>query len=354
MTFSSNKINLISSYLFMVVAILSTLIFHFMTVAMAGLLIFTLTRCLENKLLLYWNFSHKVRAISLFLVLSLAFLFVFLIFMGIHHLILTIQLSNSSENKLLTQILALLIHLKSQVPDFLKIYIPNDLDKLQNQIMFFFSENTKEVSSFGYNSLKTSALILIGLVLGAILAVQHPKNIEAYQPLSAAIFIQIQHFIQAFQKTVFAQIKIAFISTLFTGLYLAVFLPSIGTHLQYVKTLILITFITALLPVFGNLISNTVIVLISATHSLHIAGFSLLFLVSIHKLEYFINAKIMGTRIDAKIWEMILAMLFMEACFGFRGLIAAPIIYAYLKKELTLAGLIGLKLTSQAEKQGTT
>ena len=33
-------------------------------------------------------------------------------------------------------------------------------------------------------------------------------------------------------------------------------------------------------------------------------------------------------------------MLVMEAAFGIRGLIAAPIFYAYLKEELTSRGLI--------------
>jgi len=34
------------------------------------------------------------------------------------------------------------------------------------------------------------------------------------------------------------------------------------------------------------------------------------------------------------------AMLVMEALFGFRGLIAAPVFYAYIKDELSSRGLI--------------
>ncbi|MER9120562.1 hypothetical protein NKH93_33945, partial [Mesorhizobium sp. M0954] len=64
------------------------------------------------------------------------------------------------------------------------------------------------------------------------------------------------------------------------------------------------------------------------------------FLIVIHKLEYFVNAKIIGSRINARAWELLLAMLFMEAWFGMPGLVAAPIYYAYLKAELTMRGLI--------------
>ena len=60
----------------------------------------------------------------------------------------------------------------------------------------------------------------------------------------------------------------------------------------------------------------------------------------IHKLEYFMNARIVGTEIRARAWELLLAMLVMEAAFGIPGLIAAPIYYAYLKDELAGRGLI--------------
>ena len=39
-------------------------------------------------------------------------------------------------------------------------------------------------------------------------------------------------------------------------------------------------------------------------------------------------------------WELLLAMLVMEAAFGISGLIAAPIYYAYLKDELVSRKLI--------------
>jgi predicted PurR-regulated permease PerM len=47
-----------------------------------------------------------------------------------------------------------------------------------------------------------------------------------------------------------------------------------------------------------------------------------------------------GSRISAQAWELLLAMLAMEAAFGLPGLVAAPIFYAYLKQELTDAGLV--------------
>jgi predicted PurR-regulated permease PerM len=67
---------------------------------------------------------------------------------------------------------------------------------------------------------------------------------------------------------------------------------------------------------------------------------SLAFLVVIHKLEYFVNARVMGGQIHARAWELLLAMLVMDAVFGIPGVIAAPIYYAYLKNELSAQNLI--------------
>ena len=113
-----------------------------------------------------------------------------------------------------------------------------------------------------------------------------------------------------------------------------------GVHLPLTKTLIVITFVVGLLPVVGNLISNTLIVIVALSVSLWVALAALIFLVLIHKFEYFLNAKIVGGQIRARAWEILLAMLVMEAAFGLPGVVAAPIFYAYLKKELEVAGLI--------------
>jgi predicted PurR-regulated permease PerM len=110
--------------------------------------------------------------------------------------------------------------------------------------------------------------------------------------------------------------------------------------LPLAKTVLVIAFLVGLLPVVGNLVSNTIIVILSLSVSLSVAIASLVFLVVIHKLEYFLNAHMIGTQVHAHAWELLLAMLVMEAAFGISGLIAAPIYYAYLKGELVSRSLV--------------
>ena len=171
-------------------------------------------------------------------------------------------------------------------------------------------------------------------------ALHDTTHVHSFRPLAAALHQRVANLHLAFRQIVFAQVRIAAINAVFTGIFLAVILPMAGIHLPLLKTLILITFVAGLLPVVGNLISNTVIVIISLSHSLQTAILALLFLVFIHKLEYFLNAKIIGARINAMAWELLAAMLVLESLFGLPGVIAAPVFYAYIKRELSAANLV--------------
>jgi predicted PurR-regulated permease PerM len=121
---------------------------------------------------------------------------------------------------------------------------------------------------------------------------------------------------------------------------LLVALPLFGVKLHLQKTLVILTFVFGLIPVLGNLISNTAIVVISLGYSMPVAVSSLVYLIVIHKLEYFLNAKIVGGHIHAAAWEILAAMVILEAAFGIAGVVAAPILYAYVKGELTDRRLI--------------
>ena len=143
-----------------------------------------------------------------------------------------------------------------------------------------------------------------------------------------------------FRKIVFAQVQISLINTIFTAIYLLVILPLAGVHLPLTKSMIAITFLAGLIPVVGNIVSNTVLVIVGLSHSLHIAVASLVFMIVIHKFEYFLNARIIGSQINARSWEMLTAILLMETLFGMPGVVAAPVFYAYIKQELRDVGMV--------------
>jgi predicted PurR-regulated permease PerM len=227
------------------------------------------------------------------------------------------------------------------LPPELEHYLPANIEEFKSATAEWLREHAGDLKVVGRETLRTVAHMLIGMVVGAMLALREvlPGQVGG-QPLAAALVERARRFSAAFRRIVFAQVRISALNTLLTWIYLGVALPMLGVSLPYTTTLVAVTFIAGLLPVIGNLISNTVIVVVSLSQSVALAAASLAFLVVIHKLEYFLNAHIIGSRIRAGAWELLLAMLLMEAAFGVRGLIAAPVYYAYLKDELAARGLV--------------
>jgi predicted PurR-regulated permease PerM len=177
-------------------------------------------------------------------------------------------------------------------------------------------------------------------VIGAMVSLGETVSRREHPPLARALIARCNRLGDAFRRVVFAQLRISALNTIFTGVYLAVLLPASGVHLPLTKTLVAVTFVAGLVPILGNLISNAVIVIVSLAVSPYVALASLAYLVVIHKLEYFFNARIVGSQIRSRAWELLLAMLVMEAAFGLAGVVAAPIYYAYLKQELAERGLV--------------
>ena len=117
-------------------------------------------------------------------------------------------------------------------------------------------------------------------------------------------------------------------------------LPLFGIHLPFGTTLVVVTFICGLIPVVGNLISNSVITILSLGISFGTAIASLIFLVLIHKLEYLINSRIVGGETDSQAWEILMAIIIGETAFGAGGVVLGPIIYAFVKRELRERALV--------------
>jgi predicted PurR-regulated permease PerM len=138
---------------------------------------------------------------------------------------------------------------------------------------------------------------------------------------------RFQTLYQSFAMVIGAQIVISAINTVLT----AIFVMAVG--LPYAVVVIGATFLCGLIPVIGNLVSNTVIVGIGFTVSPKMALAALVFLVVIHKLEYFLNSKIIGQRIRNPLWLTLLALVLGEKLMGISGMILAPVVLNYIRME---------------------
>lgn len=179
---------------------------------------------------------------------------------------------------------------------------------------------------------------LLGAVVGVLVFFRAPS--DAPGPLAAQLEERLRRFGESFRSVAKAQIEISALNTVLTALFVFALLPAFGARLPLAGTLVAITFLCGLIPVAGNLVSNTAIVLVSLGVAPWVAAVSLAFLVLIHKLEYLLNAKIVGGRIGASAWETLLAILVFEAAFGIPGVVLAPVVYAWAKAELVNRGLV--------------
>ena len=229
---------------------------------------------------------------------------------------------------------------RTTMPGWMQDIMPTDAETLKDDAAGWLREHAVELRKAGGEVGRGLAYALIGMVIGALLAVREIAPARVPGPLARALQRCALLVEDSFSRVVLAQIRISALNTLLTAIYLVGVLPAFGVHLPLTKTMIALTFVAGLLPIIGNLISNTVIVIISFSYSLPIAAASLAFLIIVHKLEYFINARIVGSRINASAWELLFAMLVMEAAFGLAGVIAAPVFYAYAKAELVARKLV--------------
>ncbi|WP_245447425.1 hypothetical protein [Methylobacterium sp. 17Sr1-1] len=318
-------------------ALLGTLHFHLLGALLAGLLVYELVHLLAPRSAAAFVHHHTAKII---VVAVLAVLIVAIVAAAI--LGLVGLLSGGSENLavLLRKMAEVIETARSRLPDWLVGYIPEESTELKAAAVAWLREHAGQLRSIGQEVWHALFHIVLGLVIGAMVAVSRETGMDERPPLVHALTDRIRLFAAAFRSVVFAQVRISALNTALTALYLFVVVPWLGISLPLTKTMVVITFLAGLLPVIGNLISNTVIVLVSLSVSPALAVGSLAFLVAIHKLEYFVNARVMGSQIHARAWELLIAMVVMEAVFGIPGLVAAPIFYAYLKNELALRRLI--------------
>ncbi len=326
----------IASWIIASITLLLIVVLHLLPALIAGLLVYELVHLLAPLLgRVFKGYAAKQAALILLSAIIIGAIFLITLFL--------LSLFRGEGGGIVavgSKLAQIADQARASLPQWVVQSLPADALAWKESITNWLRAHTRDLQNIGQVATRAFAHIIIGLVIGAILALRVEMRQVALAPLAAELVARAQRLADSFRCIVFAQVRISAINTVFTSIYLGIVLPAAGIDLPLLKTMIVVTFIAGLLPVVGNLISNTVIVAVSLTYSFHVAMFSLAYLVVIHKLEYFLNARIVGSRISARAWELLIAMLAMEAAFGLAGLVAAPIYYAYLKNELRAAKMI--------------
>src|SRR6266581_931124 len=206
------------------------------------------------------------------------------------------------------------------------------IDTLQQEAHYL-----RNVAHFAGSTTAALVFSIIGIVAAGSLFFKagldphratHPVKNNLYSICCDEVSTRFRDFYRSFAAVMGAQITISLINTALTGLFV------VAVRMPHAPLLIAITFLCGLVPIVGNLVSNAIIVFVALTVSLKLAIAALVFLVVIHKLEYFLNSKIIGDRIRNPAWLTLIALIIGERLMGIPGLILAPVVLNYLRVEM--------------------
>ena len=281
--------------------------------------------------------AGAVRARNVALAVSLALLGVLAIFEGVE---LLLNASTDGLPRLLQLMADTVDHFRGTAPPWIALRLPDSADALQRAVSGWLRSHAHDMQHWGRETLRIVLHLFVGFVAGAAAHFSMHRR-PPTAPLSAVAVERWRQLALAFRDVLAAQLRIAAVNAALTAVYLLAVLPAFDAHVPLAVTLVVFTFFASLLPIIGNLISNSAIVIAALTVSPVIGVASLLFLIAVHKLEYFLNAHFVGSRVDMPVYALLASMLVLEAAFGLRGLVAAPVYCAWLTRELRAGGLIG-------------
>lgn len=306
--------SIVTSYLAVVLILILATALHLMTPLVTVLFSYFALSSLHFR-------RRKWLAVALFLVLVAAFFCGFVFFLR-------------QAFVALPEIVSTTIPVVVQFAARNSIELPfTDMESLKDVVMESVRDTLGYVGNFAKIATKEFVFLLAGVVIAMGIFLNPPRSAppaphtDAGSFYSALITERFRAFYLSFQRVMGAQLLISAINTVLTAIFV------LGCSLPYAGVVIALTFVCGLLPIVGNIISNALIVGIAFTKSPQMAGWALVFLISIHKLEYFLNSTIVGSRIRHPMWLLLLALIFGERLMGIPGLILAPVILHFVKNE---------------------
>jgi predicted PurR-regulated permease PerM len=237
--------------------------------------------------------------------------------------------------------------LRAAMPTWVTDHVPASIEAAKEQAMAWMREHGDKLRGWSTGALRGTAHALLGTLIG-LLASMHVGSGRSGAHAAGALPVaprflhawcdSLARLATAFRAVVGSQARISAINPVLTAVYLFGLAPLIAGRVPPLADLLVgLTFVAGMIPVVGNLLSNSAVVLSSLVVSPALAAASLAYLVGVHKLEYVLNARLIGGRIRARTYELLTALVLFEAVFGLPGVVAAPIYYAWLSAGLRQA-----------------
>ncbi len=225
----------IAAWLIMAAAMLYVLNYNLLPWLLAGLLVFELVHIISPYIAKKFpglGYFSKVIAISL-----LAAFIVGLLTLVVLGLIAFFKSNSGSLTNLIGKMAQIIEDSRSILPDWIDSRLPADAVVLQQMVTEWLRNNASSLQFLGKEAGRYVAHMIIAMIVGGMLAFREVMTEDHYKPFAKAMVQRVRLFGCAFRNIVFAQVRISTINTVFTGIYLAIILPSAGVDLPFVKTI---------------------------------------------------------------------------------------------------------------------
>lgn len=222
----------------------------------------------------------------------------------------------------------------ASLPQAIKEHIPGKPSDLFRMISKDDSDFVDYIRNFGGASFFIFLQFVFALILGVSAALLVPAtnvNGTGPRPLAAAWLQTLEKYVRCFTLLMGAQVYVSIWNTFCTAVFIYGILPAFDVVLPFRELLLMFTAVASLIPAAGNIMANTLILVLTIRYGAFVALGSVVYLFIIHKLEYFVNGYIIGRNVRASVPEMLMAIILGEVAFGLPGLITAPVTYAFLK-----------------------
>ena len=223
-----------------------------------------------------------------------------------------------------------------------EIHLPfTDFESLKTMARDALKEEAHYLGNVA-NFARSASTLLVFVIIGIVAAISlffnsqldlsresHAVRNNLYSVCCDEISARFREFYHSFATVIGAQMTISCVNTVLTVIFVSV------AQIPYAPVVVGLTFLCGLVPIVGNVVSNTVIVFLGFLVSPKVAIGALVFLIVIHKLEYLLNSKIIGARIRNPIWLTLFGLIVGEKIMGVPGMILSPVVLNYLRVEMS-------------------
>lgn len=255
----NDRQSIIASYLLMLIFLSLLIPLHLLASFFAGFVVFEIINSLGSITERYIDGQRARLTISIIL----AIFIISLIVLSITGLISFVQhdLQGAGINAISDQVDQTLQKLQLEVAQYIPGFIPYSLTELKDQTFDLIKDNLSTLKSTGTGFLHNLATMLIGMIVGILVSLNQLRPQPDQPEFKRAMITRIENLSSSFKNVVFAQFKISLINTFLFLIFSHLILPVFDIHLPFANTLVILTFIFGLIPIVGNLLSNTIIVM---------------------------------------------------------------------------------------------